>query len=209
MMRRDLYPHISVCGGRSAQRSCVHAHYLESRIESLAAELVADLPGRDSLESVDEVATIVARRTLCILPVVPNGEMSCVFGWTTSLVRPLDPEFSAVPAATKQAVDEVEVDGSNIFAGEQGKLYDAANTDPAVFEAPRRLSATQVSTKRFLSFGIACTHCPGARVAALQLNIIPRALLAAILDIHAVSEPDFLRSNLVVGTKRLQFGLSS
>lgn len=102
------------------------------------------------------------------------------------------------------ARSDVEVGGQPIAAGDRvAMLYGAANRDPEMFDDPHRLDIARPNAARHLSFGIGIHHCLGARIAALQLNAILRALLGRFPEIGAVRDPAYLQSNFVCGIKHL------
>jgi cytochrome P450 len=72
-----------------------------------------------------------------------------------------------------------------------------------MFDDPHRLDIARPNAARHLSFGIGIHHCLGARIAALQLNAILRALLGRFPEIGAVRDPAYLQSNFVCGIKHL------
>jgi cytochrome P450 len=80
--------------------------------------------------------------------------------------------------------------------------YPAANRDPDVFDDPDRFDITR-SPNPHVGFGAAGPHfCLGAHLARREITVMLRELLTRVPDIRA-GEPDYLRSSLVNGIKRL------
>lgn len=117
------------------------------------------------------------------------------------LIRFVTPVYQMMRTARA----DVLVGGQEIGAGERvAMLYGAANRDPAMFENPHQLDIHRSNATRHLSFGIGIHHCLGARVAAMQLEALLRAILTRFPQIGIADDPDYLQSNFVCGIKRLQ-----
>lgn len=124
-------------------------------------------------------------------------------------VEELQRFVSPVIHMMRVATEDVEVGGQVIPKGDRVvMLYGAANRDPAVFDAPHRLDIERANAKSHLAFGVGIHHCLGAPLARLQLRILLGKLLARYPNLHAASEPAYLRSNFVAGVKRVQVALA-
>lgn len=104
--------------------------------------------------------------------------------------------------------DGTMLGGREFSEGEKVVLwYNAANRDPAVFEDPHRfdLSRPIESIKDHVGFGGPGPHfCLGAHLARREITLMFRELQQRIPDIHAVGEPDRLKSNFINGIKHLR-----
>jgi cytochrome P450 len=82
--------------------------------------------------------------------------------------------------------------------------YSSANRDAAVFDDPHRFDITRAPNDH-VGFGGPGPHfCLGAHLARREVTVMYRELLRRIPDIHAVAEPQRLRSNFIHGIKHLK-----
>jgi cytochrome P450 len=82
-------------------------------------------------------------------------------------------------------------------------LYQSANRDASVFADPDRFDITR-SPNPHVGFGAAGPHfCLGAHLARREITAMLRELLTRVPDIRAAGEPDYLRSSMINGIKRL------
>ena len=96
--------------------------------------------------------------------------------------------------------------GDTVFnAGDKVVLfYGSGNRDDAVFDDPYAFDITRDNTNH-IGFGGPGPHfCLGAHLARRQINVLYKELLSQMPDIHAVGEPDRLRSNFINGVKHLE-----
>ncbi len=104
--------------------------------------------------------------------------------------------------------DGTMLGGREFSEGEKVVLwYGAANRDPAVFEDPHRfdLSRPLETIKDHVGFGGPGPHfCLGAHLARREITLMFRELQQRLPDIHAVGEPDRLRSNFINGIKHMK-----
>ena len=104
--------------------------------------------------------------------------------------------------------DGTMLGGREFSEGEKVVLwYNAANRDPAVFDDPHRfdLSRPIESIKDHVGFGGPGPHfCLGAHLARREITLMFRELQQRLPDIHAVGEPDRLKSNFINGIKHMK-----
>jgi cytochrome P450 len=82
--------------------------------------------------------------------------------------------------------------------------YRSGNQDEKYFTDPTAFDVTREPNPH-VSFGSPGPHhCLGANLARLELSVAFRTLFALLPDIHAVAEPDPLRSNFLHGIKHLR-----
>jgi cytochrome P450 len=100
--------------------------------------------------------------------------------------------------------DGVRLGDHEFSAGERVVLwYGSANRDEAVFPDPQRFDVTRTPNEH-VGFGGPGPHfCLGAHLARREIAVMFRELLRRVPDIHAVAEPDRLRSNFINGVKHL------
>ena len=83
-------------------------------------------------------------------------------------------------------------------------FYGSGNRDDAVFDDPYAFDITRDNTNH-IGFGGPGPHfCLGAHLARRQINVLYKELLSQMPDIHAVGEPDRLRSSFITGVKHLE-----
>ncbi|MBH9342810.1 cytochrome P450 [Pseudomonas aeruginosa] len=83
----------------------------------------------------------------------------------------------AVRSGLRCTLEEVEIGGQRIPAGERVILYFlAANRDPAMFAAPDRLLLDRANARQHLAFAHGPHYCLGAALARLELQGALRAL---------------------------------
>ncbi len=85
---------------------------------------------------------------------------------------------SPVRLTARTALEDAVVAGEAVRAGDQVMaMLDAANHDPAVFEAPHTLDVTR-DARRHLSFGGGAHYCLGAALARAEAQVALSALVA-------------------------------
>jgi cytochrome P450 len=101
--------------------------------------------------------------------------------------------------------DGVMLGDLELFEGDKVVMwYTSANRDETVFEDPEKFDITR-DPNPHVAFGGAGAHfCLGAHLARLELDVAFRMLFERFPDIHAVGEPDRLRSNFLNGIKHLR-----
>jgi cytochrome P450 len=82
--------------------------------------------------------------------------------------------------------------------------YRSANRDEDVFTDGDAFLATR-DPNPHVAFGAPGPHfCLGAHLARLEIGVAYEEIFKALPDIHAVSEPEYLRSNFIHGIKHLR-----
>ncbi|MER8073448.1 cytochrome P450 [Streptomyces sp. NPDC094034] len=82
----------------------------------------------------------------------------------------------------------------------------AANRDPRLFDRPDAFDPAR-RPNRHLGFGVGSHHCLGAALARVELAILLRVMAETVTSVELAEEPQWLRSNLVQGYRRLGVGL--
>lgn len=86
--------------------------------------------------------------------------------------------------------------------------YRSANRDQDVFADADSFDVRR-DPNPHLGFGAPGPHfCLGAHLARLEIGVVYEEIFRTLPDIHATSEPDFLRSNFIHGIKHLQAGFT-
>ncbi len=86
----------------------------------------------------------------------------------------------------RTAVDDFEVAGERVLAGEQLVLmYPAANRDPAHFERPETFDVTR-DPNHHLAFGFGTHFCLGSSLARLEIRIFFEELLSRVDELAVV-----------------------
>ena len=83
-------------------------------------------------------------------------------------------------------------------------FYGSGNRDDAVFDDPYAFDITR-DNRNQIGFGGPGPHfCLGAHLARRQINVLFKELLSQMPGIHAVGDPDRLRSSFINGVKHLE-----
>jgi len=103
---------------------------------------------------------------------------------------------------------DTELAGTPIKAGEKTALfYCSANRDETVFDRPHEFDITR-SPNPHLGFGGGGAHfCLGAQLARMQLRHLFGQLLTRLPEVE-VGTPEYLRSNIIHGVKRMPIRLA-
>ncbi len=104
------------------------------------------------------------------------------------------------------ATQDTTLAGTDIPAGATILLrYDAANRDPARFDAPEAFDICRANAGTHLSFGIGIHFCVGAQLARKELEIGFKVLLARLKNLRLSPDNDFTHQpNMMLrGLKRL------
>lgn len=103
----------------------------------------------------------------------------------------------------RTATCDTEVAGQPIAAGERVvMLYSSANFDERVFADPLRFDI-QRDPNPHLAFGHGIHLCLGANLARLEARIFIEEFFRVFRAMELAGEPDYIRSNLVHGFKRM------
>ena len=95
---------------------------------------------------------------------------------------------SPAPAVSRIAVDDLEIRGTHIRAGERVFLMlNAANRDPEAFEDPERFDIAPRNGRQ-IAFGFGIHFCVGAPLARLEAALAFPRLLAAMEDIEIAAD---------------------
>ncbi len=81
--------------------------------------------------------------------------------------------------------------------------YWAANRDPAVFDDPLRFDVGRAPNDHVGFGGPGPHYCLGAHLARREITVMFGELLRRLPDIHALRQPERLRSNFINGIKHL------
>jgi cytochrome P450 len=82
--------------------------------------------------------------------------------------------------------------------------YRSANRDASVFDAPNDLVLDR-DPNPHVAFGAPGPHfCLGAHLARLEIGVAYQEIFKTLPDIHAVGEPEYLRTNFIHGIKHLR-----
>lgn len=180
------------------------AGLLASRRERPREDFLTTLVGTQNVGhrySDDQLVSLVA--SLLINDSVANQLSSCLYvllthpdqlGWLRAnlprvpaaveeLLRftPLAPDApNAGQGHVRYAVEDVEIDGVTIHAGEWAlPSIISANRDERVFTDPDRLDLTR-TRNRHIAFGFGTHHCPGAAISRMQLQVAVATLIARL-----------------------------
>ena len=104
----------------------------------------------------------------------------------------------------RQAVEDYEIEGVRIAAGDKVVMWHAAaNRDPRAFEDPWRFDIER-SPNDHVGFGGGGPHfCLGASLARMEIRLMFRELARRTPDIGPDGDPAFLRSNFIGGVKSM------
>jgi cytochrome P450 len=81
--------------------------------------------------------------------------------------------------------------------------YGSANRDEAVFDDPFRFDVGRTPNDHVAFGGPGPHFCLGAHLARREVAVVYNELLSRLPDIHAVGEPELLRSGFINGIKHL------
>ncbi len=109
---------------------------------------------------------------------------------------------SPVPRAVRQAINEVEINGQKISAGQLiVLLLGSANRDPGQFADPDRFDISR-HPNRHLAFGYGTHFCLGAALARLEMETVFRAVVERLPNLKL--EQKTLKWKPVMGIRALQ-----
>ena len=86
------------------------------------------------------------------------------------------------------AVEDVEISGSSVKAGDQLVLmYSSANRDPSHFEDPESLDVTR-NPNHHISFGFGTHFCLGSSLARMEIRVFLEELLSRVGEMRAIED---------------------
>jgi cytochrome P450 len=110
---------------------------------------------------------------------------------------------SPVNYMKRTAARDTEVNGQKIKEGDSLVLfYGSANRDESVFEEPYRFSIDR-NPNRHVAFGYGEHFCMGTHFARRSMCAVVEELARRVEHWEITSEPEWIRSNFVVGLKHL------
>ena len=108
----------------------------------------------------------------------------------------------------RTTVGRRQLGGIPVEAGQRvGLFYGAANHDPRAFAEPERFDIRRGNARSHVAFGFGPHNCLGAPLARLELRVFLEEFLARFPEYTVDSEPAYLRSDFVMGIKRLDLTL--
>jgi cytochrome P450 len=94
----------------------------------------------------------------------------------------------AVQMLVRTALDDIALGGTTLARGSVAfMLIGSANRDPAVYAQPDTLDFARPASAPSLAFGAGIHYCIGARLAALEMDVAIRCLLARYPEIRPVN----------------------
>lgn len=103
----------------------------------------------------------------------------------------------------RTAMRDVVLGGTPLCEGDRVvMLYNAANRDPRVFDAPDTFDIHRRPNPQ-LAFGFGEHFCVGARIARLQARVFFETLLERFADIELAGPVERVRSNQLNSIKRM------
>ena len=110
---------------------------------------------------------------------------------------------SPVNYLRRTATVDVELGGVAIEAGQPVVAWlAAANRDPEIFADPQRLDITREPNPH-VAFGLGTHFCLGAHLARLEIDVVLRALVERLPDLHVSGPGRRVRTNFINGMKSL------
>lgn len=110
---------------------------------------------------------------------------------------------SPVHYLRRTATADTELAGVDIAAGDAVVAWlTAANRDPLVFDDPHRLDITR-DPNPHVAFGLGTHFCLGAHLARLEIDVVLRALVERMPDLHVTGPSRRVRTNFINGVKSL------
>ncbi len=111
---------------------------------------------------------------------------------------------SPVMQFRRTAIEDVQVAGETIFAGDKVVLwYWSANRDETAFERPDELDLAR-RPNRHAAFGGGGPHfCLGAHLARMEMTIMYDELFGLLPDVELAAAPQLMRSSFVNGVRSL------
>jgi cytochrome P450 len=175
---------------------------LSSQVDEFVDELVVGLRGRDEIEIVSELSSIVPIRTLCALLGIPAEDEQRVLDLTNRTVGASDPEYSTSREEAAQAYADMFAFGADLLAQRQANPTDDVlgmvarmtfHGEPLSENARRGLftllvAAGNETTRNALTLGLrALSDNPEQKALLLERpELIPNAALEVLRDVTPV-----------------------
>lgn len=133
-----------------------------------------------------------------------NSDKDFFLTATDELIRWASPTSHFRRTATR----DFEYEGKKIREGDKVVLWFlSGNRDSEVFESPYDIDL-QRRPNRFISFGQGGPHvCLGMFLAKLEVRVVLQELAQRVSAIEQIEQHDYLRSNFILGIKRLPLRL--
>ncbi|MFS8201442.1 cytochrome P450 [Streptomyces sp. CWNU-52B] len=162
--------------GVSTKEECAH----EARLLLVA--------GHETTANMIALGTLVFLQHPDQLAAVRDGAPDKVAGAVEEMLRYL----TIVHMGRRRvALEDIEIDGVRIAAGDAVICAnDAANRDPAVFDAPDRLDIDRPAARRHMSFGSGPHQCLGQNLARVELQLAYPALFRRFPGLRLDGELD-------------------
>lgn len=126
-------------------------------------------------------------------------------GVTPTAVEEIVRLSSPVTYMRRTVMADTVLGGRELTEGDKVCMfYLAANRDPAVFHEPLRFDVLRSPNPQYGFGGPGPHFCLGAHLARREIAVIFRELFDRLPDIHAVEEPDQLKSSFIHGVKHLR-----
>lgn len=135
-----------------------------------------------------------------------HGEVDFMKSAADEMIRWASPTSHFRRTATR----DFEYHGKTVRAGDKVILwFVSGNRDDNAFDAPYEIRLDR-KPNRFISFGQGGPHvCLGMWLAKLEVRIVLEELAKSVGEIHQTAPHDFLRSNFILGIKRLPVEMSA
>ena len=110
----------------------------------------------------------------------------------------------------RTAMRDFEFHGKNVKQGDKVVLwFVSGNRDDAAFDQPYEIRLDR-KPNRSMSFGQGGPHvCLGMWLAKLEVRIVLEEFAKSVGEIHQTAQHDFLRSNFILGIKRLPVSIKA
>ncbi len=175
------------------------AHVRKTTEENLLSALAADHDGSDRLSEEELISNsflLLAAGHETTMNLIGNGMLALLShpeemsrlradpSLTPSAVEEMLRFDSPVQWTDRLAMEDVEIDGRMIYAGQNAQLgLASANRDPGAFQDPDRLDVGRVDN-RHVAFGHGAHYCLGAALARLEGQIAFETLLRRLGDVR-------------------------
>lgn len=141
-----------------------------------------------------------------LLDEIRSGDDAFLTSATDEMIRWASPTTHFRRTATS----EFEFCGKQVKAGDKIVLwFHSGNRDEAAFEKPYEIDLAR-SPNRYLAFGQGGPHvCLGMFLAKLEVRVVLEELASRVNSIRQLDQHEYLRSNFILGIKRLPVRIDS